>query len=154
MAGRLCTICSGEKLRTAAADGIAQGLSDGEIAKRIGLKPGNSGNQGRMAVWRHRKGCVEGPARAVFEAAHRGRDVAEQRKEIVAAAENGDAVAQFIGLNQIAADLRRVQERLERTADAAEFDNQRLAVASLSGRQLRAGRGTREIRGRRRICAA
>jgi hypothetical protein len=38
-------------------------------------------------------------------------------------------------------DRRRsapVQERLERTADAAEADKQRLAVASLSGQQLRA----------------
>ena len=44
----------------------------------------------------------------------------------------------FLALNQIAADLRRVQERLERTAEAAEVDQQRLAVASLSGQQLRA----------------
>jgi hypothetical protein len=51
-------------------------------------------------------------------------------------AENGDLATAFLSLERIAADLRRVQERLERTADAAEADNQRLAEASLSGQQL------------------
>ena len=34
--------------------------------------------------------------------------------------------------------FRKVHERLERTADAAEQDNQRLAVSALSAQQLRA----------------
>jgi hypothetical protein len=91
-----------------------------------------------MLVSRHRRFHVEAPAKAVAEAAGKGRANVEQREQLVAAAEGGDTAAAFLALNQIAADLRRVQERLERTADAAEGDKQRLAVASLSGQQLRA----------------
>lgn len=65
----------------------------------------------------------------------------EQREEMLAAAESGDPSA-FIALAAIVNDLRKVHERLERTADAAEQDNQRLAVASLSSQQLR----TAEVR--------
>lgn len=89
-------------------------------------------------VSRHRRFHVEAPAKAIAEVAGKGRANVEQREELVAAAEAGDTAAAFLALNQIAADLRRVQERLERTADAAEADKQRLAVASLSGQQLRA----------------
>ena len=74
----------------------------------------------------------------VAEAASKGRANVQEREQLVAAAESGDTAAAFLALNQIAADLRRVQERLERTAEAAEVDQQRLAVASLSGQQLRA----------------
>jgi hypothetical protein len=47
----------------------------------------------------------------------------------------------------IVADLRKVHARLERTADAAEHDNQRLAVASLSSQQLRAAEVRAKIGG-------
>jgi hypothetical protein len=91
-----------------------------------------------MAVARHRQNHIERPAKAIVAAANKGKDVRDERDQIVAAAEAGDVVAAFLSLERIAADLRRVQERLERTADAAEADKQRLAVASLSGQQLRA----------------
>jgi hypothetical protein len=91
-----------------------------------------------MAVARHRQNHIERPARAVLAAVNKGRDVRQEREDLVATAESGDTAAAFLALSQIAADLRRVQERLERTADAAEVDQQRLAVASLSGQQLRA----------------
>jgi hypothetical protein len=71
-------------------------------------------------------------------AANKGRDAREEQEQLVAAAEQGNVAAAFLSLERIAADLRRVQERLERTAEAAEVDQQRLAVASLSGLQLRA----------------
>lgn len=61
----------------------------------------------------------------------------EQRAQVMAAAEAGDPAA-FVALANIVADLRKVHERLERTADAAERDNQRLAVSALSAQQLRA----------------
>src|SRR5437764_13071269 len=56
---------------------------------------------------------------------------------MLAAAEAGDPLA-FVALNDIVTDLRVLHQRLERTADAAEKDNQRLAVASLPSQQLRA----------------
>jgi hypothetical protein len=81
---------------------------------------------------------VEAPAKALVEAANRGFDAKQRRNELMATAEAGDAVAAFIGLAQVTNDLRKVQERLERTADAAEQDGQRVAVASLAGQQIRA----------------
>ena len=50
-------------------------------------------------------------------------------------------------MTQIVTDLRKVHERLERTADAAEQDNQRLAVGSLSAQQLRAAEVRAKIGG-------
>ncbi len=64
----------------------------------------------------------------------------------MAAAEAGDPTA-FVALASIVSDLRRVHERLERTAHAAENDNQRLAVASLSAQQLRASEVRAKIGG-------
>jgi hypothetical protein len=110
---------------------IAAGASDQAVADRIG-------GISRMAVARHRQNHIERPAKAIVAAANKGKDVRDEREQLVAAAEAGDVAAAFLSLERIAADLRRVQERLERTADAAEVDNQRLAVASLSGQQLRA----------------
>lgn len=134
MPGRICQICASGKLTKRAAGLIAEGLADQKIADQLGL----AGSAGRMVVSRHRRSHVEAPAKKIAEAANKGRAIVEQREQLVAAAEAGDAAAAFIGLSQIATDLRRVQERLERTADAAETDNQRLTVASLSGQQLRA----------------
>jgi hypothetical protein len=134
MGGRICGICANGSTMKRAAELIAEGLSDQKIADMLGFP----GNAGRMLVSRHRRFHVEALAKAVAEAAGKGRANVQERKELVAAAESGDAAAAFLALNQIAADLRRVQERLERTAEAAEVDQQRLAVASLSGQQLRA----------------
>jgi hypothetical protein len=134
MAGRICGICTNGSTMKHAAELIVQGLSDQKIADVLGLP----GNAGRMLVSRHRRFHVLAPAAVVAQAAGKGRANVEQREQLVAAAEAGDTAAAFLALNQIAADLRRVQERLERTADAAEADKQRLAVASLSGQQLRA----------------
>lgn len=129
--GRPCLICSSTETTRIAAEMIAVGASDQAIADRLG------GGMSRMAVSRHRRAHIEAPARAIVEAANKGQAAAGQRAEIMAAAEAGDPAA-FIALTTIVADLRRVHERLERTADAAEQDNQRLAVASLSAQQLRA----------------
>lgn len=106
------------------------GASDQAIANRIG-------GLNRMAIRRHRLNHVMAPAKAVAEAAGKGREVVEQRAQVMAAAEAGDPAA-FVALASIVADLQKVHARLERTADAAEQDNQRLAVASLSAQQLRA----------------
>jgi hypothetical protein len=134
MAGRICGICATSSAMQNAAGLIAKGLPDQKIADALGFP----GNAGRMLVSRHRRFHVLAPAAAVAEAAGKGRANVDQRQELVAAAEAGDVAAAFLSLERIAGDLRRVQERLERTADAAEADKQRLAVASLSGQQLRA----------------
>jgi hypothetical protein len=131
MAGRPCRICTDAANLRIAAEMIAAGASDQAVADKIG-------GISRMAVARHRQNHIERPAKAIVAAANKGKDVRDERDQLVAAAEAGDTAAAFLALNQIAADLRRVQERLERTADAAEIDKQRLAVASLSGQQLRA----------------
>jgi hypothetical protein len=130
MPGRPCLICSdAAKMRTA-GEMIAAGSSDEAVAKKIGV--------GRMAVARHRQNHIERPARAVLAVVDKGRTAREEREQLIAAVEQGDVAAAFLSLERIAADLRKVQERLERSANAAEIDKQRLAVASLSGQQLRA----------------
>lgn len=134
--GRPCSICRNNKLQSAASEMIGAGLSDQAIADRIG-------SVSRMAVARHRLNHVVVPAKTLAEAAGKGRDAAEQRAQVMAAAEAGDPAA-FVALASIVADLQKVHARLERTADAAEQDSQRLAVASLSAQQLRAA----EVRAR------
>jgi len=130
MAGRPCTICNSSEKQRIAADMIAAGATDQAIADRIG-------GVNRMAVSRHRHNHVMAPAKALAEAAGKGRDAADQRAQVMAAAEAGDPAA-FVALAGIVDDLRRVHDRLERTAHGAEQDKQRLAVASLSAQQLRA----------------
>lgn len=134
MGGRICRICASNQLSAQVGALIAEGLPDQKIADAIGIPS----KAGRMVVNRHRHAHVEAPARAIVEAASKGQDAIKARKEMVAAAIGGDAAAAFLSLGHITTDLRRVQERLERTADAAEHGGQRLAVASLSGQQLRA----------------
>lgn len=119
---------------------IAAGATDQAIANRIG-------GISRMGVSRHRANHVVAPAKAMINAAGRGRDVADQRAQLMAAAaEPGDPLA-YVALASIVGDLRRVHDRLERTAEAAEQDKQRLAVATLSGQQLRAAEVRAKIGG-------
>src|SRR5690348_13562139 len=98
---------------------IATGASAQAVANKIGLVS-------RMSVARHRQNHVERPAKAIVKAANKGKDVRDERNQLIAAVEGGDLAAAFLSLERIAADLRRVQERLERTAEAAECDKQRL----------------------------
>jgi hypothetical protein len=135
MAGRPCSICSSADKLQRAAQMIGAGATDQAIADALDV--------GRMSVSRHRREHVVAPAKALADAAGKGREVAEQRAQVMAAAEAGDPAA-FVALSGIVADLRKVNDRLERTAEAAENDKQRLAVASLSAQQLRAA----EVRGK------
>src|SRR4051812_39624013 len=115
MPGRPCSICSDSAKARLAAQMIAGGATDQAIADKVGT--------GRMSVQRHRTAHVVAPAKALAEAAGKGQDAREQRAQVLAAAEAGDPSA-FVALAGIVADLRKVHERLERTADAAEVDNQ------------------------------
>ena len=134
--GRPCKICGDAEKTKLVAALVMEGLTDQAIANRLG-------GLHRMAISRHRRNHLEAPAAAVAKAAAKGRDAVEQRAQTLAAAEAGDPSA-FVALAGIVNDLRRVNDRLERTAAAAESDNQRLAVASLSAQQLRSA----EVRAR------
>ena len=138
--GRPCLICSDSEKTRIASEMIAGGATDGAIAARLG------GGLHRMSVSRHRRNHVVAPAKALAEVAGKGRDAIEQRAQVLAAAEAGDPSA-FVALAGIVADLRKVHERLEATADAAARDNQRVAVASLSAQQLRAAEVRAKIGG-------
>jgi hypothetical protein len=109
---------------------ITAGASDQAVADRIG-------GISRMAVARHRHNHIELPAKVVVAATNKGKDVRDERGQLIAAAEAGDLTTAFLGIERIAADLRKVSERLERSAEAAESNRQPLVVASLSGQQLR-----------------
>ena len=124
-----CRVCLDPQKAKRAAELIASGASDLAIAKELDL--------GRMSVQRHRTNHVLAPVKALARAADKGREGREQRQQVLAAAESGDPTA-WLGVAAIVQDLRKATDRLERAADGAETDNQRLAVASLSGQQLRA----------------
>src|SRR5438045_8183662 len=118
MPGRPCGICSSSDKMRRAAELVAAGSTDEAVGAELGVS--------RAAAQRHRSLHVVKPAKALVEAAGKGQDAREQRAQVLAAAEAGDPLA-FVALTQIVTDLRKVHERLERTADAAEQDNQLLA---------------------------
>ena len=138
MPGRPCGICSSSDKMRRAAELVAGGATDEAVGAQLGVS--------RAAAQRHRTLHVVAPAKALVEAAGKGQDAREQRAQVLAAAEAGDPTA-FVALAGIVNDLKKVHERLERTADAAEQDNQRLAVASLSSQQLRAAEVRAKIGG-------
>lgn len=110
---------------------ILAGATDPAVAARIG------NGIHRMAIQRHRAAHVIAPARQLLAVSGRGVDLREERAEIAAAAEAGDPSA-WLGLHSIVADLKRVHDRLEKSADEAAQDRQLGAVAGLSTAQLRA----------------
>lgn len=134
---RPCEICKDPQKLKIANQMVAAGETDAAIVARLGV--------GRMAINRHRRNHVEGPARAVAAVAAKGRSEREQREQVLARAEAGTLdPADYLSLAAIVSDLRQTGERLERVAAAAEQDGQRLAVASLAAQQHRGI----ELRGR------
>lgn len=128
--GRPCSICCDSGKFKLVAEMIGAGATDQAVADQLG-------GVNRMAVARHRHNHIVAPAKAIASMAAKGQDLADRRAQVMAAAEAGDPTA-FIALSAIVADLKRVHDRLERTADAAEQDNQRNTVATVSAQQLRA----------------
>lgn len=127
---RACTVCADSKMARRMTEMVVAGETDLAIAAELQL--------GRMAVWRHRRQCIEGPAQLLAERANKGRTVVEERKKLVKRAEAGELdVSDYLGLASITHDLKAVGARLERVADAAEVDGQRGAVAQLAGQQIR-----------------
>ena len=143
---RPCTICSDSRKLTMAAAMVAAGQSDRAIADALNALSPDLPPMSSMAVTRHRRAHIVAPARALADAANKGRDVVEQRAQVLVAAEAGDPAA-FVALASIVGDLRKVHERLERTAVAAEQDGQRMTVAGLAAQQLRASEVRAKIGG-------
>jgi hypothetical protein len=137
VSGRICRLCGDAAMMKRAAELIAQRLPDIQIAEQLGF----TGHAGRMAVSRHRRFHLEAPARALAAAASKGRAAVtakrENEKAVIAAAEKGDPL-DYLTVESIVGDIKRVGDRLELTADEAQKAGQRVAVAGLSGQQLRA----------------
>ena len=131
---KLCTHPDQEAVRLA----VANGSTDRAIGVQFNIS--------HVSVGRHRREHVVRPMQAAAAALDKGRSIRDHREQLVKQAEAGDPSA-FVALASIIADLRKVHERLERQADAAEQDNQRLAVASLSAQQLRAAEVRAKIGG-------
>ena len=106
MGGRLCQICASVANLKLAAEMITAGASDHAVASKIG-------GINRMTVSRHRRNHIEAPAKALVEAANKGRSVVEDREQTLAAVAAGDEVAAFVGLAGIVSDLKGVRDRLE-----------------------------------------
>jgi hypothetical protein len=90
MVGRPCQICADAANRRITGEMIAAGASDQAVANAIG-------GISRMAVARHRQNHIERLAKAIVAAANKGRDVRDERDQLVAAAEGGDTAAAFLG---------------------------------------------------------
>jgi hypothetical protein len=116
-----CIHADQEAVRSA----LTSGITDRARAKQFGLS--------HVCVGRHRREHVVRPMQVAAAALDKARGIRDQREQLA--------------LSSIIADLRTVHERLERQADAAEQDNQRLAVASLSAQQLRAAEVRAKIGG-------
>jgi hypothetical protein len=78
---------------------------------------------------------VEQPAAALAKVAAKGKDVAQQRKDTIEAAERGDEVAAFLGLDAITTDVRKVAKRLGRAAKATEAAGQFTAMTGVVAQQ-------------------
>ena len=108
---RPCLICGDHRKLTKATELIADGHSDQVVANALnGLTPGMP-PMSSMAVSRYRRAHVLAPAQALAEAAGKGRELAEQRAQVLAAAEAGDPSA-FVALTGIVADQRKFQAAL------------------------------------------
>jgi hypothetical protein len=86
---RPCLICSDTKKLAKAAKLIAAGSSDHAVADALNAMAPGAPPMSFMAVNRHRRNHVVAPAKALAEAAGKGREVAEQRAQVLAAAEAG-----------------------------------------------------------------
>jgi hypothetical protein len=135
---RSCLICSDSAKLAKAAQLVAAGSSDQAIANALNAMTPSLPPMSYMAVLRHRQNHIVAPAKALADAALKGREVAAQRAQLIGAAEAGDPAA-FLALAAIVDGLRRTDERLERVAASAEQDGQRLAVSALSAQQIRMG---------------
>jgi hypothetical protein len=136
MRGRPCEVCKNPETLRIANQMIASGAQDTEITARLGV--------GRMSIQRHRTRHVEQPAAALAKVAAKGKDVAQQRKDTIEAAERGDEVAAFLGLEEITHDVRKVAKRLGRAAKATEAAGQFPAMTGVVREQHK----NIELRGR------
>jgi hypothetical protein len=139
-----CRICSNPRWADRADDWAREGVSDREVARRLGIN--------KSLVTRHRQRHLIAPLRHKLAIAGKG-DVARRERAQLAQAAAADAptpgqlTAAFLSLDGIAADLRLACDRLERQAAGAELDGQRLAVAALSQAQIRSAETRAKLSG-------
>ena len=82
---RPCLICSDHRKLARAGELIAAGNSDQAVANALNAMTPDMPAMSLMAVSRHRRAHILAPAKALAEAAGKGRQVAEQRAQVLAA---------------------------------------------------------------------
>jgi hypothetical protein len=127
MKGRSCEVCKNRETLETVNRMLAEGATLSSIKARTGI--------GLMSLSRHKKNHVIAPAQALAAAVAKGKDVAEQRKATLEAAERGDEVAAFLGLEEITRDTRKTSKRLSRAAKATEAAGQFTAMTGVVAQQ-------------------
>lgn len=137
MAGNACGICSSPE-RLAIVDRMIRAAcqSDQAIADAIAHTPG--AGKSREAVSRHRRFHVLAPAKALVAASQKDAEAKAQRQEIATAAAEGDGPRVWLALNAIVADLKAINDRLNKGSEDAAAAGQLAILSSLAGQQLRA----------------
>lgn len=129
-----CRICSDPSWSEQAGHWALNGVSDREVARRLGID--------KSLVTRHRQRHVIAPLQHRLAIAGKG-DVPRQEREELAAAASSSApstkavVAAAIGLQAQVKKLEVIEGRLERMATVAEAGQSPTSVATLAAQQLR-----------------
>jgi hypothetical protein len=129
--GRACSICVSEKLTKTVTRLLAEGATQAEISRQLGL--------GKMSLSRHVRAHLLPVTQAIARAVERDNPARAQRRELIEAAENGELNPEhYLSLSAIVGDLKSAAERIERASGKAEENGQMNAVAALSGQAIRA----------------
>ena len=129
-----CRICANPEWLEKANTWAREGVSDREVARRLGLN--------KSLVTRHRQNHVIKPLQDQLAIAGKGAPAREKRRQLAAAAAtDAPPPAQFVeayfGLRAQAEKLQRIEERLERMAALAEETKSPHGVAQVAAQQLR-----------------
>ncbi len=129
-----CRICSHPGWFEQAGVWASEGLSDREVARRLGVD--------KSLVTRHRQRHVITPLKHRLAIAGKGDAPRRERQQLAAAAASdaptpAQFVEAFFGLKAQAEKLQRIEDRLERVAVLAEESASPNAVAQVAAQQLR-----------------
>jgi hypothetical protein len=125
---QFCKICAHPD-QAAVRLAFSDGGSDREVGRQLGVS--------HTAAGRHRRTHIVAPMRAATAALDKGRAVRAQRERHLAAIEGGD-LFEILSTGSIAADLRKIRDRLDTSAEDAASANQHTAHAALAS-QLHRG---------------
>lgn len=129
-----CRICSDPRWSDKAGGWALEGVSDREVARRLGID--------KSLVTRHRQRHVIAPLQHRLAIASKGDAPRQEREALASAAASGApsteaVVAAAIGLQAQVRKLEMIESRLERMATAAEDTGSFSGVAVLSAQALR-----------------